>query len=113
MFFIYLGMSGEPGIFYRRQFWRLAGVLGFPTPSKTSPNTPWVARPHTGAPAQRRNLHAFATTNSVTLTTKETSLMDSPSPPVSVPSDFSRDKQSRIDSTVPSRASGEVDLNLV
>lgn len=42
IFFIYLGMSGESGQFYRRQFWRLARLLGFLGPSsETSPGASW------------------------------------------------------------------------
>lgn len=41
LFFVYLGMSGESGTFYRKQFWRLARLLGFPGPSETSPGASW------------------------------------------------------------------------
>ncbi|KIO22104.1 hypothetical protein M407DRAFT_79537 [Tulasnella calospora MUT 4182] len=41
LFFVYLGMSGESGTFYRGQSWRLARLLGFPVPSETSPGASW------------------------------------------------------------------------
>ncbi|KAG8948931.1 a-factor receptor [Tulasnella sp. 424] len=72
IFFIYLGMSGESGQFYRRQFWKVARLLGFPGPSsETSPGASWIARPGASAPSHLQSLPPFATAVSVTSTTKK------------------------------------------
>ncbi|KAG8904082.1 a-factor receptor [Tulasnella sp. 417] len=95
LFFIYLGMSGESGTFYRRQFWRLAGALGFSTPSETSPGASWIARPGASAPSQLRSLPPIVTAVSVTSTTKkETSSMYSLSDSLSDSPDFNGEKGS-------------------
>ncbi|KAG9044464.1 a-factor receptor [Tulasnella sp. UAMH 9824] len=100
LFFIYLGISGESGTFYRKQFWRLAGVFGFSAPSKAAPVASWIALPRT------------ATTASVSSTTKETSSMDYPSRPLSFPPKFDGKKGSEADHTFRLQASPEVHPSL-
>ncbi|KIO23492.1 hypothetical protein M407DRAFT_27020 [Tulasnella calospora MUT 4182] len=113
LFFVYLGMFGDCRKFYRKQFWRLAGVLGFSTPSETLLGS-WSNQPLTGAPSQPQTLPAFATAVPVTLTAKETSSsMDSPSRPVSVPPDSNGEMGSGAESIFPSRASLEVHPSVV
>ncbi|KAG8984425.1 a-factor receptor [Tulasnella sp. 427] len=69
LFFIYLGMSGESGEFYGRQFWRVASVLGFRRAADSSPAASWLARP--GASAPTHSLPPMTTTGSITSTTKK------------------------------------------
>lgn len=41
IFFIFLGMSGEAGGFYRRKFWRVAGLVGLKPKNKPYPSASW------------------------------------------------------------------------
>ncbi|KAG8987607.1 a-factor receptor [Tulasnella sp. 427] len=66
LFFVYLGMSGESGQFYRRQFWRFASFLGFRAREETSPGASWIARPGASAASSHlRSLPPITTTGSV------------------------------------------------
>ncbi|KAG8938555.1 a-factor receptor, partial [Tulasnella sp. 424] len=126
LFFIYLGMSGEPGIFYRRQFWRLASLLGFPVPSAdTSPQVSWIAHPGVRAPSRLRSLPPFVTSVSVTSTPKKKqsslelgaygtgSRSNSPSGSLSIPPDPKVEKESAHDSWLGIALSAEVHSSVV
>ncbi|KAG8977305.1 a-factor receptor, partial [Tulasnella sp. 427] len=45
LFFLYVGLAGESGMFYRRQCWRLAKCLGIPGPSEAALSTPGMSLP--------------------------------------------------------------------
>ncbi|KAG8968376.1 a-factor receptor [Tulasnella sp. 425] len=110
-FFVYLGMSGESGTFYRSQFWRFARLLGFSSQAaEASPEVSWIARPGVRAPSRLRSLPPFVTSVSVTSTPKKKqsplelkaygtgSRSNSSSGSLSVPPDPKVEKESAHDS---------------
>ncbi|KAG8944014.1 a-factor receptor [Tulasnella sp. 424] len=127
-FFVYLGMSGESGTFYRRQFWRFARLLGFSASSQAaeaSPEVPWIARPGVRAPSRLRSLPPFVTSVSVTSTPKKKqsplelkaygtgSNSNSSSGSLSVPPDPKVEKESAHDSWQRIALTAEVHSNVV
>ncbi|KAG8950991.1 a-factor receptor [Tulasnella sp. 424] len=104
LFFVYLGMSGESGTFYRKQFWRLARLLGFPGPSETSSGASCTGRPGASSPSQLQSLPPFVTSVPITSTNKKETLSrafypggtgskaNSSSDSLSMPPDFEDEK---------------------
>ncbi|KAG9005593.1 a-factor receptor [Tulasnella sp. 427] len=80
-FFAYLGLSGESGRFYHRQFWNVASKLGFRAPSEKSAGASWIGRPGASAGSQFRSMPQGTTTGTITYTTKKEtfSMSDYPS----------------------------------
>ncbi|KAG8929276.1 a-factor receptor [Tulasnella sp. 419] len=45
LFFLFFGLAGESGVFYKKWFWTVVGLFGFRPKPQVAPGASWIARP--------------------------------------------------------------------
>jgi len=67
-FFIFFGLAGESGVFYKKAYWGIAKIFGFEPKPVVTPGASWIARPGASA-GLTASVPGFITVISQTQTT--------------------------------------------